>query len=130
MPPRWEDSAGLVGTPEMGRSLAEKMGDRHYAVLLRNHGIAAGGAAIMDAVLVAIALDKMCREALTIAGSGLKYTSPDETALLMKMEAGRGLPAEIVGHRTLWDYFCRKLARAEARGDPEFATAPVPIPSR
>jgi ribulose-5-phosphate 4-epimerase/fuculose-1-phosphate aldolase len=130
MPPRWEDSAGLVSTPEMGRSLAEKMGDRHYAVLLRNHGIAAGGPAIMDAVLVAIALDKMCREALTIAGSGLKYTSPDETALLMKMESGKGLSDEIVGHRTLWDYFCRKLARAEARGDPELATAPVPIPSR
>ena len=46
------------------------------------------------------------------------------------MESGKGLADEIVGHRTLWDYFCRKLARAEARGDPEFATSPVPIPSR
>lgn len=129
LPPRWEDSAGLVNTPEMGRSLAETMGD-HYAVLLRNHGMVTCGPAVMDAVLVAIALDKMCREALTIAGSGLKFARPDENALLAKMAQGNGLAAEIVGHRALWDYFCRKLARAEAMGDPALATAPVPIMPR
>jgi L-fuculose-phosphate aldolase len=130
MPPRWDDSEGLISTPEMGRSMTETLGERHYAVLLRNHGIAACGPAVMDAVLVAIALEKMCQEALTIAGSGLKFTKPDEDALLAKMEAGKGLSAEIIGHRTLWEYFCRKLARAEAQGDPRFATSPVPIRPR
>ena len=127
MPPRWDDSAGLISTQEMGKSMAEALGERHYAVLLRNHGIAVGGPATMDAMLVAIALEKMCQEALTIASSGLKYTKPDEASLLEKMETGKGLSDAIIGHRTLWAYFNRKLARAEAQGDPRFATSPVSI---
>lgn len=127
LPPRWEDSADLIGTPEMGRSMARTMGD-HYAVLLRNHGVVTCGPQTMDAVLVAIALEKMCREALTIAASGLTFTRPDEDELLEKLASGRALAAGIAGHRTLWDYFCRKLARAEAAGNPALATRPVPIP--
>ena len=83
---------GLAGTFSFQNSKAMTAGEGGMVVtndnelarrlrLLRNHGIAACGPAVMDAVLVAIALEKMCQEALTIASSGLKFTRPDEASL-------------------------------------------------
>jgi len=128
-PPRWEDSAGLVGTPGMAASIVETMG-KHHAVLLRNHGIVTCGPSIPDPVLVAIALEKMCQESLIIHGSNLRFNSPDESELLEKLEEGTQLDPAIVGGRSLWAYYCRKLARAEAAGDPLFASERVPVEGR
>lgn len=124
--PRWEDSSGLVGTVEMAKSMVEAMGP-HHACLLRNHGLVTCGPDIKAPVLIAIAVEKMCREALLINGSNLKFSIPDESERLHKLEAGEQLDPAILGGTVLWDYFCRKLARAEAAGDPLFATEPVPI---
>jgi L-fuculose-phosphate aldolase len=60
-PPRWEDSADLIGTVEMASSMVAAMKGQS-AVLLRNHGIVTCGASIADPVLIAIALEKMCRD--------------------------------------------------------------------
>lgn len=119
-PPRWEESAGLIDTPEMANSMAKSMG-AHHAILLRNHGIVTCGPQIPDPVIVAIALEKMCREVLTIKASGLTFTVPNEDALNKKLESGAALDPAIIGGPVIWRYYCRKLARAEAVGNPMFA---------
>ena len=50
-----------------------------------------------------------------------------KTAREMGKEMLTQLDTAIIGGKTLWAYFCRKLARAERAGDPRFATEPVPI---
>jgi len=125
-PPRWNGSADLIATQDAARSMVETMG-AHHAVLLRNHGIVTCGPNIADPVLIGIALEKMCREALCVAASGLAYSCPEEDELLKKLETGATLDPAIVGGRALWRYYQRKLARAEAAGDPSLTRAPVPI---
>ncbi|MEE8333511.1 MAG: class II aldolase/adducin family protein [Alphaproteobacteria bacterium] len=125
-PPRWEGSADLIATVDAASSMVDAMG-AHYAVLLRNHGIVTCGPDIADPVLVGIALEKMCREALCVASSGLDYSCPEEDELVEKMESGAALDPAIASGRVQWRYYQRKLARAEAAGDPAFARAPVPI---
>lgn len=124
-PPRFEDDSGLIGTPEMACAMVDAMGKQH-AVLLRNHGMVTCGPTIPDPVLVAIALEKMCQEALVIHGSNLPFNAPDEAELLKKLDEGAMLDPAIVGGKSLWAYYCRKLARAEAAGDPLFARERIP----
>ena len=125
-PPRFDDGDDLICTTEVATAMVECMG-RHTAVLLRNHGIVTCGANIEDPVLVAIALEKMCHEALTINASGLTFGCPGEEKLLEKFESGAALDPSIIGGKTQWAYLCRKLARAEKAGDPRLATEPVSI---
>jgi L-fuculose-phosphate aldolase len=125
-PPRWNGSAGLISTAEMAQSMVEAMSG-HTAILLRNHGIVTCGAHIEDPVLVAIALEKMCHEALVANASGLTVSCPEEDELRSKLEIGATLDPAIIGGGVLWRYYTRKLARAEASGDPQFATERVPV---
>ena len=125
-PPMFEDGGDLICTQDVAAAMVDCMG-RHNAVLLRNHGIVTCGAAIEDPVLVAIALEKMCHEALTMNASGLKFSCPQEAELLKKLDSGAALDPSIIGGKTQWAYYCRKLARAEKAGDPRLAIEPVPI---
>ncbi len=125
-PPRFEGGAGLICTQDVAIAMVDAMDGRN-AVLLRNHGIVTCGARIEDPVVVAIALEKMCHEALTINASGLNFRCPEEDELLKKLDSGAALDPAIIGGKTLWAYYCRKLARAEKSGDPALATEPVPI---
>ena len=125
-PPRFEGGADLICTREVAIAMVESMDGRN-AVLLRNHGIVTCGARIEDSVLVAIALEKMCREALTINASGLTFGCPEEDELLKKLDSGAALDPAVIGGKTLWAYYCRKLASAEKSGDPRLAVEPVPI---
>ena len=65
--------------------------------------------------------------ALTINASGLKFSCPQEQDLLKKLDSGAALDPKIIGGKTQWAYYCRKLARAEKQGDPRLATEPVTI---
>ena len=122
MPPRYTDTSELIRKPEQGRAMAEAMGD-HSAVFLRNHGIVTCGRTIPQPVLVAIAFEKSCREALTIGNAGFKWSVPDDSEISAKHEAGKG----IINRSDVWAYYLRKLARAEAAGDPVLSPVPVPI---
>jgi L-fuculose-phosphate aldolase len=122
LPPRFEDTSELIRRPEQGRALAEVLGD-NTAVLLRNHGVVTCGHSISEPVLVAIALEKMCHEVLVIGGSGFKYAWPGEQEMATKRAGGR----KIIDRPSVWAYYRRKLARAEAMGEPLLATEPVPI---
>lgn len=108
-------------------SMVDVMGP-HHAVLLRNHGLVTCGPTVKDPVLIAIAVEKMCQEALLINGSNFRFSAPDESERLHKLEEGENLDPAIVGGAVLYDYYARKLARAEASGNPLFAREPVPIP--
>jgi len=125
-PPRFDDGDDLICTKDVAAAMVGAMG-KHNAVLLRSHGIVTCGANIEDPVLVAIALEKMCREALTINASGLKFSNPQEDDLLKKLDSGAALDPSIIGGKTQWAYYCRKLSRAEKCGDPRLAVEPVPI---
>ncbi len=125
-PPRWDGPADLINTVEAADSMTKAMG-AGTAILLRNHGIVTCGVDICDPVLVGIALEKMCREALTINASGLSFSCPEEDELIEKLATGASLDPAIIGGATLWRYYCRKLARAEAAGDPALATERVPV---
>ena len=125
-PPHFDDGHNLICTTDVAGAMVKTMGN-NYAVILRNHGIVTCGAQIEDPVLVAIALEKMCRETLTINASGLKFSCPEEEGLLEKLETGKALDPSIIGSKTQWAYLCRKLARAEKAGDARLATEPIPI---
>lgn len=122
LPPRYVETSELIRRPEQGRALAEVLGD-NSAVLLRNHGVVTCGQTIPEPVLVAIALEKMCHEALVVGGSGFKWSWPDEEEMAAKRAGGRN----IIDRPSVWAYYRRKLARAEAMGDPLLATEPVPF---
>ncbi len=122
LPPRFEDTSELIRLPQQGRALAEVLGD-NTAVLLRNHGIVTCGRSIAEPVLVAIALEKMCHEALVIGGSGFNWSWPDEAEMAAKRAGGK----TIIDRPSVWAYYRRKLARAEAMGDPLLTTGPIPF---
>ena len=44
-----------------------------------------------------------------------------EEELVKKFDTGASLDSSIIGGKTQWAYFCRKLARAEKAGDPRLA---------
>jgi L-fuculose-phosphate aldolase len=125
-PRRWEDTCDLICTKAMGQSMAETMG-RSNVVFLRNHGLVAAGHSIADCAMTAIATEKMCREALLINASGLEFTLPPASELATVYATGNNMDAAIASERTVWDWFCRKLERAERQGHPAIATTPVPI---
>jgi ribulose-5-phosphate 4-epimerase/fuculose-1-phosphate aldolase len=127
--PRWEGSSDLICTVEQGRSMAEALGQNH-AVFLRNHGIVTCGPSAHATALIAIALEKMCHEALTINASGLRFSVPSQEELAEKNRSGANLDPVIAGGRSVWAWYLRKLARAEAQGHPAIATQPVPIRGR
>ena len=64
---------------------------------------------------------------LIINASGLKFGCPQEDEILKKFADGIALDPAIIGGKTLWNYLCRKLARAEKAGDPRLAVEPVVI---
>lgn len=127
--PRWEGTADLICTIDQGRSMAEKLGP-HHAIFLRNHGIVTCGPNIHSPVVIAIALERMCREALTINASGLRFGVPGKEELAEKSVTGSKLDPVITGGRSVWEWYLRKLVRAEKQGDPAIATEPVPIGKR
>jgi L-fuculose-phosphate aldolase len=120
-PPRYDDTSELIRNADQGRGVAEALGD-HAAVFLRNHGIVTCGRTIPQPVLVAIAFEKMCHEAVTIGASGLDWSWPDEAELAAKRG---GIP--VGNERVVWAYYRRKLARAEAIGDPLLSSEHIPI---
>ena len=101
--PRFDRTAELVVTREMGREVAAALGDRR-ALLLVNHGIVAVGADLPDAVCAAVLLEKAAHQQLLVEGlGGARRWSDDEEALAKRATvwSERQLQA-------LWDYLVRR----------------------
>ncbi|MGI5169053.1 class II aldolase/adducin family protein [Spirillospora sp. CA-253888] len=67
--PRFTRTGGLVETPELGRELAEVLGDAPAALLPR-HGLVAAGADVGAAVMHAVLLDRACQTQLMAMAAG------------------------------------------------------------
>jgi 3,4-dihydroxyphthalate decarboxylase len=61
--------AVLVNRPELGRDVAEALGDGQ-ACVLHGHGVVTVGSSVAGAVLAALAVDSLARLALAVAGAG------------------------------------------------------------
>jgi L-fuculose-phosphate aldolase len=76
--PRFNRTGDVVNTSELGRDLADALGERN-AVLMPRHGIATVGATLGEAVGVAVHLERACQIEL-LAGPDAQG-SPEEEAL-------------------------------------------------
>ena len=65
----YTDTINLIRTADMGANVAKALGP-HRAVLLKNHGVAAMGASIAEAVVVTIMLENAARVQLIAEGAG------------------------------------------------------------
>ena len=119
-PCRYEGSTELVVTPDAGARLAEVLGDA-VILFMRNHGVVFCGATLMQLSRNGIGVEETCRQMLTANGSGLAWSWPDKQEQTRKV----GNTGRLYRGDMLWNYYCRVLARAEARGEPSLATEPV-----
>lgn len=67
--PRFTLTGGLISSKELGRSLADALGDAP-ACLMPQHGLVAVGKDLPAAVMTAVLLDKACRTQLTAMAAG------------------------------------------------------------
>lgn len=102
--PRYTRTAELIVTRDMGRDVAEALGDAR-ALLLVNHGIVAVGATIPDAVCAAVLLEKAAHQQMLVSAFGGARRWSDEAEALAK-RATVWSPAAI---GALWDYLARTL---------------------
>ena len=101
--------------------MAEALGDSP-AVFLRNHGVVFGGTSIEHALVIGTSLEEACRDHLLATSSNMPWMwAPDA-------EQARKITGQERNLRPFWDYYCRKLARAEAAGHPTLARDRVPVP--
>jgi ribulose-5-phosphate 4-epimerase/fuculose-1-phosphate aldolase len=102
--PRFTDTADLVLTSELGRSVARTLGEGR-ALFLVNHGIVAVGATVEEATVAAVLLERACaQQLLTHAGGGWPTWSPPEESLAKREHIynARALSA-------VWDHLVRQL---------------------
>ncbi|MGV9675546.1 class II aldolase/adducin family protein [Nocardia sp. NPDC003482] len=83
--PRFTETGALVATPELGRSLAHRLGDAH-AVLIPNHGAVTAGPDIGTAVMYAVLLERACRTQLLAAAAGGPSIWSDEPETRFKQD--------------------------------------------
>jgi L-fuculose-phosphate aldolase len=108
---RFRDTAGLINTVALGRALAVALGQKSV-VLMKNHGITFVGAGVEEATLYGLFMERACRAQIEIAATGWNWSTPDDVGYDRKM-SGAGQGGNY--HMTFFDYFARKLARAERR---------------
>lgn len=105
--PRFTQTSDLITTAELGRAVADALGD-HCALFLVNHGIVTVGPDLETAVVRALLLEQACRMQLLVRAYGGSPTwTPDEEALVK-----RGNVASELQIKACWDYLVRSAARA------------------
>lgn len=102
--PRFTETADLVLTRELGRSLAETLGEAR-AVFLVNHGVAVTGPDVQTATVAAILLEMACEQQLLTAGYGgfASWSDAEES----QAKRGHIYPPHAVA--SVWDYLMRQL---------------------
>ena len=98
---RFDLTGDLVRTPDLGRALAETLGER-LGVLMPHHGITTVGTDVGEAVAAATHLERACQIAL-LAGPDAAGSS-DEEALEKRRRSARHLAMA-------WAYLSRTVTR-------------------
>jgi L-fuculose-phosphate aldolase len=109
---RFRQTAGLINTRELGRTLAESLGDS-FLVLMKNHGITFVGATPEEATLNGIYIERACKAQIEIAATGWEWSAETAGTYDRKLSASSNPAANY--HRIFFDYFVRKLDRLERR---------------
>lgn len=101
---RFTRTGDLIVNRDLGRSLAETLGDRNAALIV-NHGVVVAAADVESVVVTTILLDAACRMQLDVlaAGGAAKWSS-DEEALSKRVNCYG--PALL---QQAWDYLVRQL---------------------
>ncbi|BEP14851.1 class II aldolase/adducin family protein [Acidothermaceae bacterium B102] len=103
--PRFTETADLIRTPELGKSVAEALGSAP-AIFLVNHGIVCVGPDVQTATVIAILLDRACeQQLLTHQAGGWPTWSPDAESLSKRQNI---YPEPALYH--VWDYLLRQLS--------------------
>ena len=105
--PRFELTTDLILTPELGKRLADSLGEAR-AVFLVNHGIAVVGADLREATVGAIVLEMAAQQQLLTAQYGAfpQWTDPEESRAKRQHVYGTGATNGV------WDYLVRRLSRS------------------
>ena len=106
--PRYHGTAYLINTIALGRDLVASLG-AHKVVLMNNHGLTFCGETLAEACVLAIILEKACRQQLTLAASGYRVIQPGREEIAMK--AGKLSSAAML--ESFWTYYKRQLGRYE-----------------
>lgn len=121
-PPRFETTSELIRTAEVGRDMAQCLGD-NSAIFLRNHGVVFCGATIAKATIIGIQLEVACQEQLMIMATGTSWSTPEGEEQTRKFNA-TGRPATV---ERSFKYYSRRLAATVALGHPSFPGKPMPF---
>jgi L-fuculose-phosphate aldolase len=103
----FHESGELIHTREQAAQLVELLAGGPV-VLMRNHGVITVGKSIEESVILAIDFEKAAWEHLTALSCG----NPQE----MDEEAVQRMQAKMcteMQHTMLWEYYCRKMDRAQ-----------------
>ncbi|MFG1705270.1 class II aldolase/adducin family protein [Nonomuraea sp. M3C6] len=102
--PRFTETADLILTPELGRSVARTLGEAR-AVFLVNHGLVTVGPTLQMATVAAVLLERACEQQLrTHAAGGWPTWSPPGESLAKREHV---YPDAAVSG--VWDYLVRRL---------------------
>ncbi|PXX71521.1 L-fuculose-phosphate aldolase [Nocardia tenerifensis] len=101
--PRFTETGALIATPELGRSLADRLGDAN-AILIPNHGAVTVGPDVRAAVMYAVLLERACRTELLAAAAGGPRVWSDEDETRFKREQVWN-PAQLDAG---WQYLVRR----------------------
>ncbi|MET8873224.1 class II aldolase/adducin family protein [Nocardia sp. NPDC004604] len=83
--PRFTVTGALIATQNLGRALAEELGDAN-GILMPHHGAVTVGPDIATAVMYAVLLERACRTQLLADAAGGPRTSSDEAETRFKRE--------------------------------------------
>lgn len=107
----YTDTIDLIRSKEMGAGVARALGP-NKAVLLKNHGVAVGGASIEETVILALMLENACRlQILTLSAGRLAPEFPRADVLRLQDKITR--PEQ---YSINFDYLRRKHTRPNERG--------------
>jgi ribulose-5-phosphate 4-epimerase/fuculose-1-phosphate aldolase len=96
----------LVNTPQLGRELAEALGDKSSCVL-RGHGLVTTGRTVQEALSRALSLDTLARMILSAAGAGPAPEPLPEADLAQLPDLGAGF-----NDTYLWRFLVASLTAA------------------
>lgn len=83
--PRFPGTGALIATPELGRSLADSLGQAN-GILIPHHGAVTVGPDVETAVMYAVLLERACRTQLLAMAAGGPVTWSNEVETVFKRD--------------------------------------------
>lgn len=101
--PRFTRTTDLIVTADLGRAVADELGDRN-ALFLVNHGVVCVGPDLPTAVVTAVLLERACEQQILTSTAGGRPTWTDRDESIAKRE--RIYTDEAL--HLAWDYLARR----------------------